>query len=183
VLPPGGMACCSRCGVTLYRNIPGSLDRTLAYTLSAAVFFVVANVFPIVALDAQGIRTSTTLLGTVRALHDQDMTSIALLVFVTTILMPALDIVAMLYILLPLKFGWVPKRLPAMFRLVRSVRPWGMVEVFMLGTLVALAKLAHIAAVLPGTALWSFGLLMVLLAAATASFEARDLWARVSVQG
>ena len=40
VLPPGGRACCSRCGVTLYRNIPGSLDRTLAYTLSAAVFFV-----------------------------------------------------------------------------------------------------------------------------------------------
>jgi paraquat-inducible protein A len=70
-----------------------------------------------------------------------------------------------------------------MFRLVQTVRPWGMVEVFMLGTLVALAKLSHIAAVLPGIALWSFGALMFVLAAAAASFEPRDFWAQVNAAG
>jgi paraquat-inducible protein A len=54
-----------------------------------------------------------------------------------------------------------------------------MVEVFMLGILVSLAKLTHIAHVVPGIALWSFSALMLLLAAAAASFEAQDLWARV----
>jgi paraquat-inducible protein A len=107
------------------------------------------------------------------------MTSVAALVFVTTILMPALEIGAMLYMLLPLKLGRVPKELPAMFRLVQTVRPWGMVEVFMLGTLVSLAKLAHIAHVVPGVAIWSFAALMFLLAAAAASFDAHDLWALV----
>ncbi|MGH7186685.1 MAG: paraquat-inducible protein A, partial [Pseudomonadota bacterium] len=67
----------------------------------------------------------------------------------------------------------------AMFRLVQTVRPWGMVEVFMLGTLVSLAKLMHIAHVVPGVAIWSFGALMFLLAAAAASFDPHDLWARV----
>lgn len=182
-LPPGGSACCRRCGAVLYRNKPDSLDRTLAYTVGAAVLFLLANVFPVVGLEVQGTRISTTLFGTVRTLHDQDMTSVAVLVFATTILMPALDIGAMLYMLLPLKFGRVPKGLPAMFRLVQTVRPWGMVEVFMLGTLVSLAKLSHIAAVRPGIALWSFGLLMFLVAAAAASFDDRELWARVSAQG
>jgi paraquat-inducible protein A len=183
VLSPGGTACCSRCGAVLYRNKPDSLDRTLAFTVGAAVLFILANVFPVVGLEAQGSRTSTTLFGTVRTLHDQGMTSVAVLVFVTTILMPALDIGAMLYMLLPIRLGVVPKGLPAMFRLVQTVRPWGMVEVFMLGTLVSLAKLSHIAAVRPGIALWSFGMLMFLVAAAAVSFEAHDFWAQVAAAG
>jgi paraquat-inducible protein A len=182
-LPLGGSALCRRCGGVLYRSIPDGFDRTLAYMLAAAVLFVVANAFPIVALEAQGTRISTTLFGSVRTLHDQDMTSVAALVFVTTILMPALEIGAMLYMLLPLKLGRVPKELPVMFRLVQTVRPWGMVEVFMLGTLVSLAKLAHIAHVVPGVAIWSFAALMFLLAAAAASFDSHDLWARVDALG
>ena len=174
-----GAARCRRCGALLYRNTGNSLDRTLAYSLGAAVLMIVANAFPIVGLEASGNRTSTTLFGTVRTLYDTDMTSVAALVFVTTILMPVLDVGAMLYMLLPLKFGWVPSGLPATFRLVQTVRPWGMVEVFMLGTLVSLAKLGHLAHVAPGVALWSFGLLMFLLAASAAAFDPRELWARV----
>lgn len=178
-VPPGGRACCRRCGALLYRRTPDSLDRTLAYSLGAAVLMIVANVFPIVGLEAQGNRTSTTLFGTVRTLYETDTTSVAALVFVTTILMPLCDVAAMLYMLLPLKFGWVPKGLPATFRLIQTVRPWGMVEVFMLGTLVSLAKLSHIASVVPGVALWSFGLLMFLVAAAAVAFDPREVWARV----
>ena len=178
-LPPGGTARCTRCGAVLYRNTRDGLDRTLAYALGAAVLFLVANAFPIVGLDAQGNHTSTTLFGTVRALHEDGMTSVAGLVFVTTILMPALNIGALLYMLLPLKLGRVPRGLPAVFRLVDAVRPWGMVEVFMLGTLVALTKLAALASVVPGIALWSFGALMFLVAAAAAAFDSHAFWARV----
>ena len=179
-LPPGGRACCRRCGGLLYRRTRDSLDRTLAFTLAAAILMIIANWFPIVSLDAQGHHTSTTLFGSARVLYNDDMRSVAALVFATTILMPVLDVGSMLYMLLPLKFGWVPRHLPAMFRLVQAVRPWAMVEVFMLGTLVSLAKLGHLAHVLPGIALWSFGLLMVLVAAAAASFDADEMWARVA---
>ena len=180
-LAPGGTARCARCGAVLYRNQPDSLDRTLAYTLGAAVLFVLANAFPIVGMEASGLRTSTTLLGMVRVLHDQDMTIVAGLVFVTTFLMPALHIGALLYMLLPIRLGRVPRGLPAMFRLVQTVRPWGMVEVFLLGTLVSLTKLAHLAHVVPGIALWSFGALMFLVAAGAAAFNPRALWDRVEV--
>ncbi len=169
--------------VLLYRRTRNSLDRTLAFTLAAAILMIVANLFPIVALNFQGNHTSTTLFGSVRTLYNDEMRSVAALVFATTILMPALDVGAMLYMLLPLKLGWVPPGLPAMFRLVQVVRPWGMVEVFMLGTLVSLAKLGHLAHALPGIALWSFGALMLLVAAAAASFDADELWAHVEATG
>src|SRR6266508_697650 len=123
--------------------------------------------------------SSTTLFGAVRQLYDDDMTSVAGLVFTTTILMPGLEIAALLYLLLPLKLGRVPRGLPAVFRIVHAVRPWGMVEVFLLGTLVALTKLAALASVVPGIALWSFGALMFLVAVAAASFDTHALWERV----
>ena len=178
-LPPGGVARCARCRGVLYRSKPGGLDRTLAYSLGAAVLFIIANSFPIVGMEAAGFHSSTTLLGTVRTLYDGDMTSVAGLVFVTTLLMPALSIAAFLYLLLPLKLGRVPRGLPAVFRVLHGVRPWGMVEVFLLGTLVALTKLAALASVVPGIALWSFGVLMFLVAAAAASFDTHEFWDRV----
>lgn len=181
-LPPNGLARCPRCGATLYRDVPNSVDRTLAYTLAATFVFVLANAFPIVGLDAQGNHTATTLFGTVRTLHAQDMDSVAALVFFTTMLMPSLQLGSMLYMLLPLKLGHVPRFLPVMFRLVEIARAWGMVEVFLLGTLVSLAKLAHLASLVPDIALWSFAALMVLLAASASSFDEHSFWARVKAE-
>jgi len=181
-LPPGGAATCPRCGAVLYRREHESFDHTLAYLLAAAALFVIANAFPIVGLNAQGHHSSTTLLGTVRALHDDGMTSVAALVFVTAILMPAIYIGGLLYLLLPLRLGRVPRGVAAVFRVVDAARPWGMVEVFMLGLLVTLTKLAAIASVELGIALWSFAALMFLVIAAAASFDSRALWVWVEAR-
>jgi len=178
-LEPKAAARCRCCGALLYREVPESLERTLALTTAAAILFVLANAFPIVSLDAQGHRSSTTLFGTVRTLHDQGMSSVAMLVFATTILMPAVQLASMLYMLAPLRFGRVARGVARVFRVIEAVRPWGMVEVFLLGTLVSLAKLAHMASLLPDVALWSFAALMVLLAAAAQTFDERSFWARV----
>jgi paraquat-inducible protein A len=178
-LPPHGAARCVRCGAFLYRYTQDSLDHTLAYLLAAACFFVIANAFPLVGLETQGSSASTTLFGTVRALHDTGMTSVAVLVFMTAILIPGIEIAAMLYMLLPLKFGRVPPGLPVMFRLAQAIRPWGMVDVCMLGTLVTLVRLSQLATVRPGVALWALGALMLMFTAANAAFNPRALWARV----
>lgn len=179
-LAPRASARCWRCGSVLYRYRPHGLDRTLAYTLGAAVLFAIANAFPIVALNAEGNFTSTTLSGTAHSLYRDGIVSVAALVFVTTIVMPAIEIAALLYMLLPLKFGRAAPGAAAVYRAVMAVRPWGMVEVFMIGLLVALTKLASLATVVPGVALWSIGGLMLLLAAAAASFDPRDFWARMA---
>jgi paraquat-inducible protein A len=179
-LAPRASARCWRCGAVLYRSRPHGLDRTLAYTLGSAALFVVANSFPIVALNAEGNYTSTTLFGTAQSLYRDGIVSVAALVFLTTIAMPAVEIAALLYMLLPLKFGRAAPGVAAVYRTVMAVRPWGMVEVFMIGLLVALTKLASLASVVPGVALWSIGGLMFLIAAAAASFDSRDFWARMA---
>lgn len=179
--PPhlGSAVSCRRCGARLYRVTRDGLDRCLAMSIAAGALFIVANAFPIVSLELQGQRAATTLLGAVRTLYAQDMKLVAALVFFTTILVPALELLAMTWLLAPLKFGRVAPGLSIGYRWVRSARPWGMIEVFMLGVLVSLAKLAHLASIEPGAALWSFGALIVLLAAASSSFDPHEMWACV----
>lgn len=180
-LPRGGIVWCGRCGAELYRSHPDSLERTLALTAGAIVLFAIANAFPIVGLNLQGQVIQATLFHTVQTLWNGDMKSVGMLVFVTTMLVPALQLFALTYLLLPLRLGRAPPHVALVFRMLQAVRPWGMVEVFMLGVLVSLVKLAHLAGVVPGIALWSFGALMFLMAAAAAAFDPRDLWARMSV--
>jgi paraquat-inducible protein A len=174
----GTLARCRRCLSVLYRPRDDNLDRPLAYTLAATILFVIANAFPIVGLELQGQSTAATLFGTAQALYEQNMKPLAALVFFTTILVPGVQLAAMAYLLIPLRMGHVPRRLPLALRVLQAVRPWGMVEVFILGLLVALVKLGGIATVVPGTALWAFGGLLMMIAAAIASFDARVIWAK-----
>jgi paraquat-inducible protein A len=178
-LNPGCSATCLRCGALLYRNATESIDRTLAYTLSAATVFVIANLFPLFAIEVQGSISAITLLGAVTSLWGQGMKIVSLVVCVTTVLVPALELSTMTYLLLPLKFRHVPPGYTFLLRMMRAVEPWGMIEVFMLGVLVSLVKLTSSFKVIPGVALWSFAVLTLLLAAAAASFSTRDIWARL----
>lgn len=180
ILTPGGVACCRRCNSVLFRHTPDSVDRGLAYTLGATILFIIANMFPIVGLEVQGIANATSLYGAVETIWKNDMEGVASLVFVTTILIPAMEMSLMLYVLLPLKLGQMPQGLAPILRVLQSVRPWSMTQVFILGVLVALVKLAHLAHVVPGIALWSFGGLILLLTAAVASFNTHELWNMVT---
>jgi paraquat-inducible protein A len=175
------IARCRRCLAILYRPLNQNLDRPLAYTMAAAILFVIANTFPIVGLELQGQTTSATLFGMVQSMWQENMKPLAGLVFFTTILVPGLELAAMAYLLVPLRLGRVPRRLPGALRMLQALRPWGMVEVFILGLLVALAKLAGMASVQPGIALWSFGGLLMMIAGAVASFDARVIWTRQAV--
>jgi len=176
ILPSGGIACCRRCKAVLFRRTPNSLDRALAYTLGAAILFIIANMFPIVGLEVQGNANATSLYGAVESIWKNDMEGVATLVFATTILIPAVEISLMLYVLVPLKFGRLPGEMSAILRILQSVRPWSMTQVFILGVLVALVKLAHLAHVVPGVALWAFGGLILSLTAAVATFNTHELW-------
>jgi paraquat-inducible protein A len=176
--PPRGTAQCARCGAELFRAKPHSLDHTLAFLVAAAILFVVANSFPLLALETQGVRNETTLYGATEALWLAQDQTLAALVSMTTILFPAIEICLMIYLLASLQLGSLPAALPQIYRFVASIKPWGMISVFMLGTLVSLVKLQSIATVIPGLALYALGAQILMLTASEAAFEPRAVWAR-----
>jgi paraquat-inducible protein A len=178
-LPPGRTACCPCCGATLYRNQPDSIGRSLALALASAILYLLANAFPILGINLQGNGNAVTLLQAVHDLWNQKMHLVSSLTFVTAILVPALELSMMLYLLIPLYLGRAPAGVCLIMRLLQAIKPWGMIEVFMLGILVSLVKLVQDFKIIPGIALWSFGGLTLLLAALASSFNPRDVWAHL----
>ena len=169
-------ACCATCGEVIYRNPRLPRAAMTPLVVAALITFVIANTTPIVSLEAGGATVSTTLLGSVLALWSEGRLIVGMLVLATAFLFPAFDLLALLTALI--LAGRTPR--PPVFaiamRTVQAVRPWGMIEVFMLGVTVALIKLAHLAVVTPGAALWAFGAMTVILVPIL-SFNMESLWA------
>jgi paraquat-inducible protein A len=167
---------CTRCGSTLYRHVGlRSADRQLAIAFGALIVFLIANAFPIVELETNGLTTRTTLIEAIINLVNGDRTLIAVMVGFATIVFPLTEMVALIYLLLPLRFGQKARGFDIVLRAVQAVRPWGMIEVFMLGVLITVVKMTSIARVIPEIALFAFGVLSFLIAALV-SFNPRDLW-------
>jgi paraquat-inducible protein A len=179
-LAEGATSRCARCGAVLRRRRQ-SVEVSLALTLAAAVLFAVANFFPFLSFSMQGRMTTTTLASGVFDLWEQGVPQIALLVGFTAIAAPFAQLALLLYVLLPVHLGRVPWQMPRMFRLLRRIQPWSMMEVFLVGILVAVTKLVDMADVIPGLALWAFGGLIVVLAGALASLDPEAVWERIEV--
>lgn len=174
-LARGEVARCSVCGAVLERHQWLGVDGQLALILSALIVFVIANVSPIVTLGLSGMLADTTLWGAVIAMWQDDAQVVAVLTALTLFFFPLSQI---------LLFGWVlwfarqGRRAPgfreAMSALVR-LKPWSMIEVFMLGVLVAVVKAHTYFDVIPGAGIWAFGFLTILITV-FASHDPRNLW-------
>ena len=178
-LPPRGVGRCWRCSAVLYRYSPNGIDRALACTLGALILFLIANAYPIVGLEVQGNRQAASLYDTLHTLWSDGREDVALLVGFTTMVTPAIQIGLLIYLLFPLRFNQLADGAIPVLRFLQAVKPWSMMEVFMLGILVSLVKLEHIAHVQVGIALWAFGALILLLIVTASAFNLDEVWARV----
>jgi paraquat-inducible protein A len=178
-LQEGERSFCPRCGANLFTQRPNMVERAAAFTLAAAMLFLLANLFPFLKLRA-GYRESDMLLaGSVSGLQDHGYPLLAAAVALFTLAAPTLVIGGLLYLLLPLLAG---ARLPGAARLGRGVqeaRRWNMLEVFLLGVLVSLLKLGSLATLMLGASFWAFVGVIVCLTAALATLDQHELWARL----
>ncbi len=178
-LAPGASARCSRCDAELWRPREDSLHRTLALTLAAVALYAMANSFPMLGLSAVGHQASTTVLGGAQRLWTDGRVVVAGLVLFTAVLAPGLQIGMLLAILLGARRARVPKWVGLLLRHHPTTRVWSMIEVMLLGVLVALIKIAELATVVPGVALFALGALVFVFAGIQASFDPREVWERI----
>jgi paraquat-inducible protein A len=178
-VPPGGSARCPRCDAELWRHRADTLDRTLALSLAALILYVIANSVPMLGLSVVGRAASTTVIGGATHLWDDGRQLVAVLVLFTAVIAPGLQIASMLAIVLGARRTRPPAWVSTLLRHSPTTATWSMVEVMMLGVLVALVKIADYATVVPGIALYVLGVLVFVLAAMQAGFDPRAVWERI----
>lgn len=174
--PPGARALCARCDFEVRRRKPDSRARTFALALGALILYFPANFFPIVQTEYWGMVQRTTIFDGIHGLFQTGSYFVGSLVFTTSILTPALKIIGLLLLSITLPWpGWEKFR-TWVFRIIRVVDPWNMLEVTMLAILVAIAEIGKIATVHPGAGVFSFAGVVVLTISATITFDPRLIW-------
>jgi paraquat-inducible protein A len=168
-----GLGVCPRCGAVLVRRHGTRSNDILSLALTCAVLFLIANIYPIVTLESQGQRVSSTLLGAIQLLWSSGMPFVSLLVLATSFLIPGAEIGLLIAALLKS----APD--PRVLHLLEHLRPWAMLDVFVLGVLVSIRKLADMADIIPGPALWAFVMIMLLTTLMRDNSSLQTLWARV----
>lgn len=151
----------------------------LALGLTALILLAMSNVFPLLQFNLQGQSDATYLVAGIAQLFTGGQELLALVVLATTLLMPAAHVGLLIYLYLPLALGRQPPAFALALRAAQGVLPWSMLEIFLLGVLVAAVKLAEQATITPGPAAWSLGALVVVLAAAGTQVHPQRLWDRL----
>jgi paraquat-inducible protein A len=180
-LKAGESAHCLRCHALLERGHRLSIEQLLALTVAAALFFLFANLFPVISINMKGLSNEVTLWQSVEALAQGRITLIALVAGLSIIFAPLLQIVLLMWVLVHAVQGIVAPGFKTCMRALEHLRPWSMLEVCMLGILVAIIKLAGMLDVHPGVGLWAMAMLMVLILL-IANRDIRRLWDELGVR-
>src|SRR5262245_6238819 len=178
-VPPGAKARCPRCGSTLMSRSSDPLDRPLALAIAAAITFIVAHTTPLLGLSAVGRHASTTIAGGALEMWRTGEQLTAVIVAFCAGIAPAGYILFMLIVLIAVRRPPAPQWVGEMLRWGRAMVPWSMNEVMVLGILVALIKIAELATVEPGIAMYAMGVLVVLFAAIMFTADPHEMWKRV----
>ena len=177
-LSPRDAAHCRRCGARLsFRNSDGTA-KTWALLLSAMILYVPANLLPVMKIVSFGRVEADTIFSGVVSLATSGNWSIALIVFVASIAIPALKILALMILLLSvqLHWRWLPAERTRLFWIVEGIGRWSMIDVFVTSMLVALITLEQVATVEPGAGMVCFAGVVILTLLAAMSFDPREIW-------
>ncbi|WP_020650776.1 paraquat-inducible protein A [Solimonas variicoloris] len=171
-------ASCPRCEAPLHARKPDSLRRTWAFLIAAMLLYVPANALPIMQTATLVYNENDTILGGVRVLWLSGSWDLALIVFIASICVPLLKMVALVVLLLSAQrhSRWRRRERARLYRLLEFVGQWSMLDVFVVALLVALVNFQSIAEVRAGPGAIAFGAVVVLTMLASMSFDPRLIW-------
>ena len=176
--PSAALAECPRCGALLHARKPFALVRAWTFLVCAIVLYLPANLLPIMETESILHSQSDTIMSGVVFLWREGSWPLAVIVFVASIVVPLLKMLALLTILIAVHHGVRVHcaDLARLYRLLEKVGRWSMLDVYVVAILVTLVQLKLLATVTPRGGALAFGAVVVLTMLATMSFDPRLIW-------
>ena len=185
-LPPlehGQEAECNRCGHQLARRVRDGQDRALAFAIAALILLACTLYYPMLGFSARGRGRTMSLLDSGTMLVSNDETLLGVLVLLLVVIVPMVLLTLLTVTLVALKRRRQWRMMPILGRLFFEIRHWNMVEVYVIGVLVSLTKIAGMATVELGIAFWSLLAFVACFSVAMNSIDRIDFWRAVRELG
>jgi paraquat-inducible protein A len=169
---------CPRCGAVLHLRKPNSIARTWALVIAAFIFYIPANVLPVMTVTSLGKTQADTILSGVIYLLVHGMWPLALLIFFASVVVPMLKLVILAYLLISVqrRSPWRPYDRTRLYRITEAVGRWSMVDIYVVTILVALVHLGNLATIRAELGAVFFGAVVVITILAANIFDPRLIW-------
>lgn len=169
---------CHVCGSVIHSRIPNSLSKTWALVIASLILYVPANILPIMTVVLWGDGSPENIMSGVLSLLYAGMWPLALLIFVASIVIPIAKLLTLfgLLISVQLQSKWRPVERTQLYRVTEFIGRWSMIDIFVIGILVALVQFGEVAMVTPGMGALCFATVVILTMIAAHSFDPRLIW-------
>ncbi len=175
---------CPRCGAELVWRRHHSIQYTWALVIAAAICYIPANVLPVMTTTTLGSSDSDTILGGVAFLYTSGSWPLALIVLIASVMVPLGKLVALCYLLIVVQRGSLgsSRERTRLYRMVKFIGRWSMLDVFVDTFTVALVQLQPLMSVEPSPGVLFFAAVVVLTMIAAESFDPRMIWDSVAAR-
>lgn len=178
-LAVGEASSCPRCGHTLSRHLPEQERSPIAYGFAAIIMFVLSNAFTFMSFSAKGVGQEMTFLQCITTLVDQGYLFLGAVLSLTLIGLPLVYMGSIMLVLWRVDKDLHSNALRSLGRLLCRIKPWLMVDVFLIGVLISLVKLMGMADIKMGLSFWAFVGYTLLLIKMISSLDRMWLWQRL----
>ncbi len=175
-LPPAGRATCPSCDAVLRIARADALTLPLALNLTGLILFGLGASMTLMSLSSAGQHSSASLISGALGLERYGLVALGVLVAVTTLAVPLVRVVGNIAVFLALRAEQPPAWTKGVYAVAEHLRPWSMIEIYLLGVFVAYVKLKSMAVIELGSALFALGALTITMVAADALTDDHAVW-------
>ncbi len=167
---------CPRCRAALPHDEHQGLQTPMALSLAGLILVIPANTLPIMTLSILGKSNANTMINGAWQLFESGYWWMSFLVFACSVLVPVLMLSLRFSVCLAIAVKAPLALVAPLLKTYQRLTHWAMLDVYMLGILVAFIKMMDLGDLVTGLGLYSFIALLLLSSWSTAVFNAKALW-------
>jgi paraquat-inducible protein A len=173
---------CRRCSRLLAGPAVGRVDAPLAFALCALLLLIPTSIEPLLSVTSHGAERTCWLSSGIVGLWQAGFASLAMIVGAFAVVFPYVYLATLVVILARLRLG-ARAHLGAAFRWLMTLRPWMMLEIFLVGCFVAYSRLRLVVGVHVLAGGWCLMAATAALLLALTQLDERTVWEALPVRG
>ena len=171
---------CPRCQSRIEHRTPFSAEMTLAWLIAGMVFYIPANLLPV--MHTRGLlgEADSTILGGIFEFWRAGDWDIALLIFIASVAVPFTKFIAIGLLLLTVRKNsrWQQHQRTSLYRIVEFIGYWSMLDVIVVALTSALMQFQVLGTAEPRAGIAFFCAVVVVTMLSALSFDPRLIWDR-----
>ncbi|AZC20153.1 paraquat-inducible protein A [Pseudomonas sp. CMR5c] len=169
---------CPRCDSAVHARKTNSLSRTWALLLASLIFYIPANLLPVMHTNIFGNASENTIMSGVVEFWKAGSWDIALLIFIASVVVPGIKffVLGILLVTCQRRSRWAQRERAKLYRFVEVIGYWSMLDVLVVALVAALVQFRALSSIDPRMGILFFGLVVVLTMFAAMSFDPRLIW-------